>query len=241
MGAIYAIPHDGSLIPSEEYKYFNVSKSELERLADELRDKYVMSLFSNAKITVKNYISRYIIDVERFTDDSIEQMAQVGMGVYYTRSHYGKHIRDYNEKHREKLISTYYEEYHKRLNQLTFEQLEINNKALIIDCHSFNGELAYIQKGELPDVCIGYDTFHCESGAIDIIKNAFSDYGYSVEIGVPFNGSIVPTKYYNKDNRVKSVMIEINRRIYMNKLEDYYKVKNICNEITKELDKISEG
>jgi len=31
----------------------------------------------------------------------------------------------------------------------------------------------------------------------------------------PFSGSIVPSNYFQKDKRVFSVMIEVNRRLYM--------------------------
>ena len=50
-----------------------------------------------------------------------------------------------------------------------------------------------------------------------------------MEINRPFAGSIVPMKYYRKDIRVMSVMIEINRRLYIdldiNKIKGYNRIK----------------
>jgi len=38
---------------------------------------------------------------------------------------------------------------------------------------------------------------------------------YDVAINTPYAGSLVPNKFYMKDNRVKSVMIEINKRLHL--------------------------
>ena len=51
----------------------------------------------------------------------------------------------------------------------------------------------------------------------------------TVGINRPFAGCIVPLKYYRKDSRVMSVMIEINRRLYINseikKTLEYHRLK----------------
>ena len=56
----------------------------------------------------------------------------------------------------------------------------------------------------------------------------FKSTGYTVKVNEPFAGSIVPLKYLN-DNRVQSVMIELNRRIYDNNSFD--KVSGLCRKI----------
>jgi len=43
---------------------------------------------------------------------------------------------------------------------------------------------------------------------------AFKALGYDVAIDSPFSGTIVPLKHYHKDQRVTSVMIEVNRSLY---------------------------
>ena len=45
---------------------------------------------------------------------------------------------------------------------------------------------------------------------------AFKALGYDVAIDSPFSGTIVPLKHYHKDQRVASVMIEVNRSLYAN-------------------------
>ena len=44
---------------------------------------------------------------------------------------------------------------------------------------------------------------------------SFECLGYSVAADYPFSGTLVPMKHYHRDRRVLSVMIEINRSLYM--------------------------
>jgi N-formylglutamate deformylase len=50
---------------------------------------------------------------------------------------------------------------------------------------------------------------------VDIIKVRFEGAGFSVGVNNPYCGTLVPNNFYGKDYRVKSVMIEINRHLYL--------------------------
>jgi len=39
--------------------------------------------------------------------------------------------------------------------------------------------------------------------------------GWTYEVNRPFSGTIVPIDFYRKDKRVSSIMVEVNRRLYM--------------------------
>jgi N-formylglutamate deformylase len=89
---------------------------------------------------------------------------------------------------------------------------------LIVDCHSFPSvALPYEldQTSERADICIGTDAFHTPSLVRDAIVEAAKREGYSVAVDAPFSGALVPLSAYQKDRRVLSVMIEVNRRLYM--------------------------
>ena len=51
------------------------------------------------------------------------------------------------------------------------------------------------------------------------VEKILESCGYSTAWNQPFSGTIVPMKHYNKDQRVQSLMIEINRWLYL--AEDY--------------------
>jgi N-formylglutamate amidohydrolase len=47
------------------------------------------------------------------------------------------------------------------------------------------------------------------------MESHFRNHNLTVKINSPYSGTIIPLKYYQKDKRVKSIMIEINRNLYM--------------------------
>lgn len=85
---------------------------------------------------------------------------------------------------------------------------------------------------ERPDYNIGTDQFHTPTALVEISERYFKGLGYSVLIDKPYSGSIVPMKHYRKDKRVQSIMLEINRKLYLeggspNKSVGYERVKSV--------------
>ena len=107
-----------------------------------------------------------------------------------------------------------------------------NDYCLIIDGHSFPAlPLPYElnQTSFRPDFCLGTDDFHTPEELVERVETILESCGYSTARDQPFSGTIVPMKYYRKDHRVQSLMIEINRWLYLG--EDY----SVDSERTKTL------
>ena len=51
------------------------------------------------------------------------------------------------------------------------------------------------------------------------VEKELESCGYSTAWDQPLNGTVVPIKHFQKDRRVQSLMIEINRWLYL--AEDY--------------------
>lgn len=66
--------------------------------------------------------SRVFCDVERFSDDSQEIMAEYGMGVLYEKGDDGSIIREITPELRQEILNKYYWPHHNQLK----EQLIIN-------------------------------------------------------------------------------------------------------------------
>ena len=116
------------------------------------------------------------------------------------------------------------------------ESLRDNNTALIVDCHSFSNEVLPHEESDVrPDICIGTDNFHTPLELLSEVSGLFTDQGYDVAVNQPFSGTIVPLQYYGKDQRVTSIMIEINRKLYLdenfNKSEDFDIAKTVINDL----------
>ena len=216
------IPHASRKIPSDIRCSIILSDSELEIELNKMTDSYTDILFipdSTNVQTVVFPISRLVMDPERFLDDNQEIMAKHGMGVIYTRTADGRKLRDQpTVRERERLINRYYRPHHKKLEDCVFGCLQKLGQCIIIDCHSFPSvALPYEleQSKERPEICIGADDFHSPIWLVDRICNEFEKCGYSTNINKPFSGTIVPMRYYRKEKAVLSVMIEVNRRLYM--------------------------
>jgi len=83
-----------------------------------------------------------------------------------------------------------------------------------------------------PDFNIGTDSYHTPKYIIDESINYFETKGYTLGIDTPYSGSIVPMEYYQKDKRVTSIMLEVNRGLYLKensyeKSEGYNTTKEI--------------
>jgi len=93
---VFHVPHDSTGIPDHIRHQFALSD---DVLADELlkmTDHHTLDLFTHfipAEQIVRAEVSRLVVDVERFADDANEDMARVGMGAVYIRTHSGSLLR----------------------------------------------------------------------------------------------------------------------------------------------------
>ena len=87
-----------------------------------------------------------------------------------------------------------------------------------MDCHSYPDPplrcSQYMGDAQF-DFNIGTDGFHTPPSCIEASVAFFADRGFRLGIDEPYAGSIVPMKHYQKDARVKSIMLEINRTLYI--------------------------
>ena len=210
------IPHSSSVIPGEYLRsFFPGLHGNLLRMTDWFTD----GLFDLPVKRIVFPISRLICDVERFRDDSREKMADRGMGACYTRGYDGRPLRRLTEREREEILRRWYDPHHARLESAVAENLGRYGECTIIDCHSFSPvPLPYEpeQNPERPDICIGTDGFHTPERLRDYLTESFGKKGYAVSLNEPYSGTMVPLRYFHADRRVTSVMIEVNRGLYLN-------------------------
>jgi N-formylglutamate amidohydrolase len=162
-------------------------------------------------------VSRLLVDTERFAVDADESMARLGMGAIYTRTADGMKLRDApGEAERRDLMEAYYWAHHNELTYAVGRVRQAFGKAIIVDCHSFsNRPLPHEpDQGERrPDICIG-TTKQTSGNAIYAIKAVANEHGLTFAEDTPFAGVVVPSVFVG-DPKVDAVMIEVNRRLYL--------------------------
>lgn len=140
-------------------------------------------------------LSRFIVDAERLINDPLEQL---GQGIIYRCFDGFQRNIDSTEKIR--LMDLYLQHQNNLKNRLT-------PQSLLIDCHSFPSSLSEV------DVCIGYneDWSQPPQEVLDLVASTFRHAGYRVGVNTPYSNSISPLC----DFTYHSLMIELNKRIYM--------------------------
>ncbi len=213
---ILHIPHASTKIPKAYRDSFYREK--LAREINVMTDWFCDELFNCGRDKILFPISRLVCDAERFRDDKDEIMAKVGMGAVYRKASDLSDLRKVTKEERQHIIFRYYDRHHKALARAVERKLNTTGRCLIVDCHSFYPlPLPYERDKSLlrPDFCIGTSEYHTPENMVWGIVRFLSGKGYSVKVNSPFAGTIVPMKYYEKDKRVHSVMIEVNRSLYM--------------------------
>lgn len=242
---ILHVPHASTTIPFTDG--YVLSKDALAKEILKLTDWYTDDLFqSDEHELIQADFSRIFCDPERFTDDSQEIMAQFGMGVLYEKNDDGRLMRIVTPELKERILKDYYWPHHAKLSQAVNKQLQLFGKALILDCHSYPSKpfkRDLDKSSNRPDFNIGTDSFHTPKHLIELSKAFFEKAGYSLGIDWPYKGSIVPLEHYHKNKNVQTIMLEINRALYLNeptneKSVNYLEIKKVVKDFTEIINEI---
>ena len=181
--------------------FWNIDEHFLNDIVFRLTDWHTDFLFhgcpSEQIETVRFPFSRFIVDAERLWNDPLEQE---GQGIIY--KHYGNYRRAVPEQAEHAL----YNLWHAHQQKL---KMALCENALLLDCHSFPEE-----QGDV-DICIGFneDWSKPDRKLIEYTVNLFEENGYSVGINYPYSNSEAPECPF----RYQSMMLEVNKRVYLEK------------------------
>jgi N-formylglutamate deformylase len=216
------VPHASTLIPGPIRAEVLLSDdellAELLRLTDWHTDDLFAPLATHGITGFVNRLSRVVFDPERFLDDALEAMAAKGQGVVYWRGTEGQLLREPDPVLREQRIAALYRPYHAALDTLVVEMLEAFGGCTVLDCHSFPSLPLPSELDKTPgrpDICIGTDATHTPLALADAMTAAFEAEGFRVKRDSPFAGTFVPSGFYGRERRVRSVMVEVRRGLYI--------------------------
>lgn len=174
------IPHSSLLIPSKCKKRLikNVRKENIF-ISDYLVDRLV----SKKVRTIKFRYSRMFCDVERFNTEE-EVMNKYGMGVVYSKDSNESDFIVLDEEYKNNIISNYYNKHHDILNKEVSNIINMCNRCVLVDLHSFS-ELfikKVFDKDDAPDICIGVENKYTSKLLVEQTINHFKKYNYSVKM-----------------------------------------------------------
>lgn len=203
------MPHTGLYLPNvDNSPEFDTLRRDSLILADEQVDR----LYSFLPNKITSDYSRFVVDLERYLDNSQEPMASKGMGYLYNRLIDGTPF-DRTIFGDETYFTQYYKHKHTQLKQ-AIER--IGDGAILLDLHSFNPvPLACdIDKTpNRPDICLGFndDETKPEDSILQALQEYFEENGLKVAFNTPFSGAMTA----DTQTKYKSLMIEVNKNCYL--------------------------
>ena len=214
------LPHDSTVIPPADRADYLISAADLGLEQLRLTDWHTAALYAEgvpADEIVRAEVSRLVVDVERFADDRLERCSAFGMGATYVQTCDGRALRSLSPERRAELLDRYYWPHHRRLDEAAAERLAHYGRCVILDAHSFpTGPLPTQVGFSAPlEIGIGTQPGHTSPELQALAEDFFRAQGFVVGVDIPFSGAIVPNRFFGKEPRVQSLMIEVRRDLYM--------------------------
>jgi N-formylglutamate deformylase len=144
-----------------------------------------------------------------------------GLGLIKTTSRYGHQFQEHpltvaEISHR---IENYHVPYHRELSRIIRQKRADFGIAVQLSCHCMSavGMPTHPDAGEpRADFCIGDMGGRTSSPEYtDLIVSTIKDEGYSVTVNTPYDGGILMSNNADPADNVHSLMIEINKRLFM--------------------------
>lgn len=175
------------------------------------------------------------IDANRTTDDIDPSVIQGewptelhqsgagkrGLGLIKTTSRYGHPVQEHPLTFQDvsDRITRYHEPYHRELSRVIRQKRADFGIAVQVSCHCMSavGMPTHPDPGQpRADFCIGdMNGATSDPEYRDFIVSLLKDRGYSVTVNTPYDGGILMSRNADVGNNIHSLMIEINKRLFM--------------------------
>jgi N-formylglutamate deformylase len=218
---LISLPHDGSEIPDALAARMAPSARRAPDTDWHVSRLYAIARELGASILAPRY-SRYVVDLNRPTDDASLYPGQNTTGLCPTRQFTGDPVYQEGEEPAPGEIADrvehYWRPYHAAL-QSELERLHARHGRVVLwEGHSIRGsELPFLFEGRLPDLNLGTaDGASCSralQARLEGVLAAQSDFDW-VANG-RFKGGYITRHYGDPANGIEAVQLEMSQRVYM--------------------------
>lgn len=216
---LVSIPHDGRHLAPGQVDRMTQAARALPDTDWHVRKLYDFAVDLGASVIAANY-SRYVVDLNRGTDDLALYEDQVSSGLFPDKTFAGKDIyisgETVSSQEQQQRISAYWRPYHERIATTLVKLRQKHGYALLWDAHSIAGEVPSLFKGVLPDLNFGTnDGSSCGEGIVASLMRAAEESDYSVVLNERFRGGFITRQYGAPGGGIHAIQLEISQRNYM--------------------------
>jgi N-formylglutamate deformylase len=216
---LISIPHDGRHLAPGQVDRMTQAGRALPDTDWHVRKLYNFAADLGVSVIAANY-SRYVVDLNRGTDDLALYEDQVSTGLFPDKTFDGKDIYNSGEavssQEQQQRISAYWRPYHERIATTLVKLRQKHGYALLWDAHSIAGEVPSLFRGVLPDLNFGTNGgLSCSEEIIASIMQIAEKSDYSVVLNERFRGGFITRQYGAPGGGIHAIQLELSQRNYM--------------------------
>ena len=218
---LISLPHDGSEIPAALAARMTPSARRAPDTDWHVSRLYAIAADLGASILAPRY-SRYVIDLNRPTDDTSLYPGQNTTGLCPTKRFTGDPVYQEGEEPTPGevagRIERYWHPYHAALRSELERLHSRHGRVVLWEGHSIRGsELPFLFEGRLPDLNLGTaDGASCSRGLqarLEGVLAAQTDYDWIAN--GRFKGGYITRHYGDPVRGIEAVQLEMSQRVYM--------------------------
>ena len=216
---LISVPHDGRELTPAIHKRVTPAARRLPDTDWHVARLYEFAAELGASTIVARY-SRYVVDLNRPSDDTNLYEGQVATGLCprYTFDGEPLYIDDasISDDETEQRVERYWRPYHERLEAALDELRSQHGYALLWDAHSIPSKVPLLFGGKLPVLNIGtWGDRSCDPKVSRELLDIASNSPYSAVLNGRFVGGYITRRYGRPERGVQAVQLETAQRAYM--------------------------
>ena len=217
---ILSAPHPGRQIPPEIAMRLTREALEQQDADHRVDELYDMASALDAS-TLTAVWSRYVVDLNRPSDDTPLYPGHVGSGLIPTERFDGAPIYRPGEEPAQseasERVARYWRPYHLALERLIATAVERHGYCLLWDCHSIDPVTPRLFDGRLPDLNLGsFDGRACpKSLAQAVFTHVSANPTFTAVLDGRFKGGFITREYGQPSRRVFALQLELSYSTYL--------------------------
>lgn len=215
---LISVPHDGREIPDAIAEKMTPQGRAIPDTDWHVAKLYEFAADLGANILVANY-SRYVVDLNRSSDDSPLYAGQLATGLCPSETFSGEAIYSrgaVDTRERKCRIEQFWQPYHERLQACLDELRDKFGYALLWDAHSIPGNVPRLFDGELPLLNLGSNDGLSTTPSVQAsVFEVAAGSPFSAVLNGRFKGGYITRHYGHPKSAVHALQLEISQRAYM--------------------------